>query len=74
MYQDGFEKEYQKTKLQTIFSSSQFQNVTVKASIAKLWTVLFPIKRLSISFPTHGSIKLVIINMTYPFKESYPLS
>ena len=35
---------------------------------------LFPIKWLSISFLVRSSIKLVIINTTYTYKESYPLS
>ena len=35
---------------------------------------LFPIKWLIISYPMHGSIKLVIINMAYTSSESYPLS
>ena len=35
---------------------------------------LFLFKLLSISFPIHGSIKLVIINMAYTCMERHPLS
>ena len=38
--QDGFESDCPETKFQATTSQSQFEKVTVKKSIAELWTVI----------------------------------
>ena len=44
-----------------------------KKSIAELWTVI-PSQVIKYSLPIRSSIKLVIINMTCTYMESYPRS
>ena len=54
-----------------ITSQSQLEKVIVQKSIMELWTVIFPIKWLSISFLICSS---VMLNMTYTCMDSNPPS
>ena len=48
------------------------KKVTVKEYIAELWTVFFN-EIIICQLSTRGSVKLVVINVTYTCMRSYPL-
>ena len=66
MSQDDLERNCLETKLQTIFSYSHFEKVTVQNSTAYLRSVIS--NKIIIYQLPHSSIKLVIINMTLVWK------
>ena len=67
-----FEIALQKQSSKQSLLKFSLKKVTVKEYIAELWTVFFN-EIIICQLSTRGSVKLVVINVTYTCMRSYPL-